>query len=92
MFKPNEKSDRLNYCKVLTCPEGYSLDFALGTTYSLDLETLAAVCFAFGVDSEFSESMMNNPVILLNAFQKVSDKILIFNAKVENACAQLLPY
>lgn len=79
MFKPNEKSDRLNYCKVLTCPEGYSLDFALGTTYSLDLETLAAVCFAFGVDSEFSESMMNNPVILLNAFQKVSDKILIFN-------------
>ncbi len=79
MFKPNEKSDRLNYCKALTCPEGYSLDFALGTTYSLDLETLAAVCFSFGVDSEYSESMMNNPVILLNAFQKVSDKILVFN-------------
>lgn len=78
MFKPNEKSDRLNYCKMLTCPEGYSLDFALGTTYSLDLETLAAVCFAFGADSEFSESMMNNPVILLNAFQKVSDRILVF--------------
>lgn len=79
MFKPNEKSNRLNYCKMLTCPEGYSLDFALGTTYSLDLETLAAICFAFGADSEFSESMMNNPVILLNAFQKVSDKILVFS-------------
>lgn len=79
MFKPNEKSDRLNYCKMLTCPEEYSLDFALGTTYSLDLETLAAVCFAFGADSEFSESMMNNPVILLNAFQKVSDRILVFS-------------
>lgn len=79
MFKPNEKSDRLNYCKMLTCPDGYSLDFALGTTYSLDLETLAAVCFAFGADSEFSKSMMNNPVILLNAFQKISDKILVFS-------------
>ena len=79
MFKPNEKSDRLNYCKMLTCPEGYTLDFALGTTYSLDLETLTAVCFAFGADSEFSESIMNNPVILLNAFQKVSDRILVFS-------------
>ncbi|MCF0241123.1 MAG: hypothetical protein HUK25_00705 [Treponema sp.] len=79
MFKPNERKDRLNYCKLLNCPEGYSLDYALGTTYSLDLETLAAVCFSLGIDSEYSESMMNNPVILLNAFQKISDKILIFH-------------
>ncbi len=34
------RKDRLNYGRLLECPPGYRLSFALGTTYSLDLEAL----------------------------------------------------
>lgn len=33
-------TDRVNYGDLLTAPTGFHLDFALGTTYSLDLDAL----------------------------------------------------
>ncbi|NLI11421.1 MAG: hypothetical protein GX425_02055 [Peptococcaceae bacterium] len=35
MFKPAE--DRLDYASILAPPAGYKCEFAIGTTYSLDL-------------------------------------------------------
>ena len=39
MFKPTSAKDRINYGEVLMQPVGYKLERAIGTTYSLDLET-----------------------------------------------------
>ena len=37
------EKDRLNYGNILLPPEGYKLEKAVGTSYSLDLEALTAV-------------------------------------------------
>lgn len=78
MFKPNSKTDRLNYGNLLTPPEGYRLEQAIGTTYSLDLETLTAIAISLGLVEETDSELARNPVCMLNALQKVSDRILIF--------------
>ena len=38
MLNPN--NDRLDYGQVLAPPVNYKLDFAIGTTYSLDLDAV----------------------------------------------------
>ena len=43
MLNPN--NDRLDYGQVLAPPSNYKLDFAIGTTYSLDLDALVAVSY-----------------------------------------------
>ena len=47
MLNPNQ--DRLDYGQVLTPPVGFRLDFAVGTTYSLDLDALVGACIALGL-------------------------------------------
>ena len=42
MLNPN--NDRLDYGQVLAPPVNYKLDFAIGTTYSLDLDALVGAC------------------------------------------------
>ena len=39
MFKPTSAKDRINYGEVLMPPVGFRLERAVGTTYSLDLES-----------------------------------------------------
>jgi len=41
MLRPS--SDRLDYGSLLIPPPGYEADFALGTTYGLDLEALVGL-------------------------------------------------
>ena len=43
--------DRLDYGQILA-PDGYSLDFAVGTTYSLDLDSLVSICLSLGLSQE----------------------------------------
>ena len=43
MFRPDSNRDRTDYSGILMPPDGYRLDRAVGTTYSLDLEALTAV-------------------------------------------------
>ena len=50
MLNPN--NDRLDYGQVLAPPDGYTLDFAIGTTYSLDLDALVGACIALGLSEE----------------------------------------
>ena len=76
MFKPKE--ERLNYGQILMPPVGYSLVRAVGTTYSLDLETLMSVCIALGIQESTDSFLANNPFAVLKSLQSLSDKLLVF--------------
>lgn len=78
MFRPDANHDRTDYSSMLKPPEGYKLDKAVGTTYSLDLEALTAVAICFGLSEDVDSKLMNNPISKLNALQKVCDKIVVF--------------
>ena len=77
MLEPN--NDRLNYGELLTPPEGYSLDFAVGTTYSLDLDALTGACLALGLSEETNSKLLDNPIYILEALRLTADKIALFN-------------
>ena len=76
MFKPKE--ERLNYGQILMPPVGYTLVRAVGTSYSLDLETLMSVCIALGIQESTDSSLANNPFAVLKSLQSLSDKLLVF--------------
>ena len=79
MLRPDYNSDRLNYSDMLLPPPGYRLNMAVGTTYSLDLETLTAINIALGIQQDVDNKLMNkNPIILLKSLQSVIDKVVIF--------------
>ena len=76
MLNPN--SDRLDYGEILAPPAGYNLDFAVGTTYSLDLDALVGASLAMGLSEETDSALMNNPVCLLEALRSTGDKVALF--------------
>lgn len=78
MFRTDSNCDRTDYNIILMPPDGYKLDKAIGTTYSLDLEALTAVAICLGLSEETDSKLMQNPISMLNALQKVSDKIILF--------------
>ena len=76
MLNPN--NDRLDYGQILAPPTGYDLDFAVGTTYSLDLDALVGASLALGLSEETDSELMNNPVCLLEALRSTGDKVALF--------------
>ncbi|MGB4437734.1 MAG: hypothetical protein WBJ13_00625 [Sedimentibacter sp.] len=76
MFKPT--SDRLDYSKMLMPPYGYETVFAVGTTYSLDLDALIGASIALGLSESIDNELKDNPIYLFEALQKIADKMLIF--------------
>ena len=78
MFRPDSDCDRTDYNGILMPPDGYKLDKAIGTTYSLDLEALTAAAICLGLSEEIDSKLMRNSISMLNALQKVSDKIILF--------------
>lgn len=76
MLNPN--NDRLDYGRLLAPPEGYQLDFAIGTTYSLDLDALVGASIALGLSEDTDSSLMSNPICLLEALRTVGDKVALF--------------
>ncbi len=76
MLNPNH--DRLDYGEILAPPAGYDLDFAVGTTYSLDLDALVGASLALGLSEEMDSVLMNNPVFLLEALRRTGDKVALF--------------
>lgn len=78
MFDPKSSKDRVNYGDALLPPIGFVLERAIGTTYSLDLETLTAIAIALGLVEDTDSELQNNPIGILNALQKVSEKITVF--------------
>ena len=78
MFRTNNNQDRVSYSTALLPPDGYTLEKAVGTTCSLDLEALTAVLIALGLKEEPDSDLLQNPVSMLNALVKASEKVLIF--------------
>lgn len=76
MLNPN--SDRLDYGQVLSPPEKYKLDFAIGTTYSLDLDALVGACLALGLSQETDSDLIKNPICMLEALRSTGDKVALF--------------
>ena len=76
MLNPN--NDRLDYGQVLAPPSNYKLDFAIGTTYSLDLDALVGACIALGLAEETDSNLIKNPVFLLEALRATGDKVALF--------------
>ncbi|WP_147533028.1 hypothetical protein [Bacillus marasmi] len=76
MLKPS--SDRLDYSNMLTPPTGYETSFAIGTTYSLDLNTLIGISIALGLSESIDSALKNQPIYLLEALKRTADKVLIF--------------
>lgn len=76
MLNPN--NDRLDYGQILAPPADYYLDFAVGTTYSLDLDALVGASLAMGLSEETDSELMNNPVCLLEALRSTGDKVALF--------------
>lgn len=76
MLNPN--NDRLDYGQILSAPDNYKLDFAIGTTYSLDLDALVGATLALGLSEDTDSKLINNPVALLEALRFTGDKIALF--------------
>lgn len=57
---------------------GCKVDFAVGLTYSLNLEALLTVPLAFGDLGEPDSSVKQSPAFLLEGIRRSSDKIAVF--------------
>lgn len=70
--------NRIMYDETLFPPEGYELDFAICTTYSLDIQALTSVMLSLGISKSIDEETLQDPISLLDIIQKVKDKIIVF--------------
>jgi len=76
MLKPDK--DRLDYGNLLQPPAGYECEFAVGTTYSLDLETLISVPLALFLHDEMDGALLDNPVAVLEGIRKSANRFVLF--------------
>jgi len=77
----NPKNNRLDYGSILSPPLNYELDFAIGTTYSLDLDALVGASISLGLSVENEGDLYKNPIFLLEALRITGDKIALFCEK-----------
>ncbi len=75
-----EPQDRRLFLESLRPPEGYALDRAIGTTYSLDLLALLTAPLAFTIfDWEDNEGRPRaDPLALLEAVRRHADRTAVF--------------
>lgn len=74
-------TDRVNYGDLLTAPAGFHLDFALGTTYSLDLDALMSACLSLGLSTSPDSATADNPMALFAALSEMRGKLVVFCEK-----------
>lgn len=74
-------TDRVNYGDLLTAPAGFHLDFALGTTYSLDLDALTSACLSLGLSTSPDSAMADNPMALFAALSEMRGRLVVFCEK-----------
>ena len=66
------------YGDLLAPAPGYSMDFAMGMTYSLSFEAMLTAHLAFGMLGEMDDNVIQSPHILLEAITKSSEKVVVF--------------
>lgn len=76
MLKPS--TERLDYSELLSPPPGFVTEYAIGTTYSLDLDALIGASLALGLSESIDGELFDAPVCLLNALTKTADKLVLF--------------
>ena len=70
--------DRLTFTDALRPPAGHRLDFALGATYSLDLETLLAAPAAFALQTvDVDDLTQLDALALLDSVRRNAKRILV---------------
>ena len=74
----SHEENRLNYGKLLMPDSGYDVEFAVGFTYSLDMEALLSVPIWLGLLDDIDSGLADDPFLLLEAIRRSSDKISIF--------------
>lgn len=58
--------------------DGFVVDYAICTTYSLDMPTLLSVPFMLGTMAELTEDTMHSPHFILEAINRSADKFAVF--------------
>lgn len=76
MLNPN--NDRLFYGNILTPPANYELDFAIGSTYSLDLDALVGASISLGLSDDIDSNLSDNSIYLLDALRTTSKNVVLF--------------
>lgn len=69
--------DDLIYNELVASP-GYALDFAVGTTYSLDAEAFLAVALAFARLGECSDADLKSPLRFLEGLRQANSRVALF--------------
>ena len=65
------------YGDLLSSP-GYDVEFAVGTTYSLDLKALLIVPYSLGAFGDLSNGIKASQLFLLESIRRSSDKFVLF--------------
>ena len=74
----DQESNRLFYGQQLMPEPGYSLDFAVGMTYSLDLNAFLGIPISLGMLDDLESASAKNPFYLLEAIRKSGDRMAVF--------------
>ena len=77
----NYQDNRLDYGKLLNAPEGFKLDRAVATTYSLDLITLLSIPVALFYQKNMDGKITEDRMDIFDAIQKSSDTITVYCQK-----------
>lgn len=77
MASRDDMMKELLYGDILTTPD-YDVDFAVGTTYSLDLKALLIVPYSLGVFGDLSNNVKRSPLFLLESIRRSSDHFVLF--------------
>jgi len=73
--------ERLDYGKELAPPEGFELDAAVASTYSLDLNALLAVPIALCFNNTLEGDLKGEKIALLEAMSQLKGKLKVFYQK-----------
>lgn len=74
-----EPGKRTLYIDALRPPTDYQLTWGIGTTYSLELETLLSVPLAFSLyECKNQKEILNNSIFALDAIRRNAGKLVIF--------------
>jgi hypothetical protein len=77
-----EPGNRLLYLEELRPPEGYQLDRAIATTFSLDLLSLLMAPLSMVLyESQSREELLKNPIAALEAIKRSAGRIGVFCQK-----------
>ena len=79
MISPNNAS--VDYGTMLKAPAGYAVDFAIGTTYSLDLHALMGAYLSLGLAVDTDSSLATDDLYLFAALSELKDKVMVFCEK-----------